>query len=87
MTLRKNLLFAALMLVGCGRMSREEEFRSVLPTQEMVEVKTPAQSGQALTAESDVRQMAQGQMSDFYKLTRATTVSVNGGTLWVLGLV
>jgi hypothetical protein len=68
-------------------MSREEEFRSVLPTQEMVEVKTPAKSGQALSVEGTGAQSEKGQTSDLYQLTRGTTVLVNGGTLAVLGLV
>lgn len=87
MTLRKSLMFAALMLVGCGRMDREEEFRSVLPTKEMVEVKTPAKSGQALSVEGTGALSEKGQTSDLYQLTRGTTVLVNGGTLAVLGLV
>ncbi len=87
MTTRKSLLFAALMLAGCGRMDREEEFRSVLPTKEMVEVKTPAKSGQGLMVDSVGEQSAQGQTSDLYTLTRGATVLVNGGTLAVLGLV
>jgi hypothetical protein len=87
MTFRKSLLFTALMLVGCGRMSREEEFRSVLPTKELVEMKTPAQSGQALQSEAAVHAQGKGDTSDFYKLTRGTTVMVNGGTLAVLGLI
>ncbi|QRO00973.1 hypothetical protein JRI60_19020 [Archangium violaceum] len=87
MTLRKNLLFAALMLAGCGRMDREEEFRSVLPTKEMVEVKTPADSGQALRVEEVGAQAGEGRRSDLYQITRTTTAVVNGGTLAVLGLV
>ncbi len=87
MTLRKSLLISALMLAGCGRMDREEEFRSVLPTKELVEVKTPEKSGQALTSEEAVHGQARGDLSELYKLTRATTVLVNGGTLMVLGLV
>ncbi|WP_257458143.1 hypothetical protein [Archangium lipolyticum] len=87
MTLRKNLLFAALMLVGCGRMDREEEFRSVLPTQELVEVKTPQESGQALVVDDVSAQAGEGRTSDLYQLTRRTTAVVNGGTLAVLRLV
>jgi hypothetical protein len=87
MTLRKSLLISALMLAGCGRMDREEEFRSVLPTKEMVEVKTPEKSGQALTSEEAVHGQGEGDLSELYKLTRGTTVLVNGGTLLVLGLV
>ncbi|OJT18239.1 hypothetical protein BO221_42750 [Archangium sp. Cb G35] len=68
-------------------MDREEEFRSVLPTKEMVEVKTPEKSGQALTSAEAVHGQGKGDLSEFYKLTRATTVMVNGGTLWVLRLV
>ena len=82
--IRKSLLCASLMLVGCGRMDREEEFRSVLPTQDMVKVKTPEASGQALEVEG---QSTQGGRSDMYTLTRFATVVVNGGTLAVLGLV
>lgn len=82
--IRKSLLCASLMLVGCGRMDREEEFRAVLPTQDMVEVKTPASTGQALELEA---QSTQGGRSDMYTLTRVATVVVNGGTLAVLGLV
>ena len=86
MTLRKSLLISALMLAGCGRMDREAEFRSVLPTQELVEVKTPAKSGQALTS-GEVHGQGQGDLSELYTLTRSTTKLVNGGTLLVLGLV
>lgn len=82
--IRKSLLCASLLLVGCGRMDREEEFRSVLPTKEMVEVKTPAAQGQALEVEAE---STQGGRSDMYTLTRFATVVVNGGTLAVLGLV
>ncbi|WP_375772461.1 hypothetical protein NR798_16750 [Archangium gephyra] len=87
MTLRKSLLISALLLAGCGRMDREEEFRSVLPTKEMVEVKTPEKSGQALTSAEAVQGQGQGDLSELYKLTRGTTLFVNGGTLLVLGLV
>jgi len=86
MTLRKSLLISTLMLAGCGRMDREAEFRSVLPTQELVEVKTPAKSGQALTS-GEVHGQGQGDLSELYTLTRSTTKLVNGGTLLVLGLV
>lgn len=84
MTFRKNLLCATLLLVGCGGMNREDQFRAALPTKEQVEVKTPAKEGQALQVDA---QGGQGQTSDFYQLTRATTVLVNGGTLAVLSLV
>lgn len=87
MTFRKSLLFATLMLAGCGRMSREEEFRSVLPTQELVEMKTPAQGGQALQSEAAVHAQREGETSDFYTFTRNTTVLVNGSTLAVLRLI
>jgi hypothetical protein len=87
MMTRKSLLFAALMLAGCGRMDRETEFRSVLPTKELVEVKTPAKSGQGLVVDSVGAQSEQGKPSDMYTLTRGATVLVNGGTLAVLGLV
>lgn len=87
MTPRKSLLISALMLVGCGRMTREEEFRSVLPTQEMVAVKAPEKSGQALMAQETGAQSGKNQTSDLYVMTRVTTVVVNGSTLAVLDLV
>jgi hypothetical protein len=84
--IRKSLLFAALVLTGCGQMDKEEEFRSVLPSKEMVEVKAPGTAGQGLEGEVQA-QGGQGQTSDMYLLTRGATVIVNGGTLAVLGLI
>ena len=87
--IRKSLLCgagAAFLLVGCGRMDRETEFRAALPSKELVETKTPAKAGQGL--EADVHaQGGQGQVSDLYQLTRGASVFVNGGTVFVLGLV
>ena len=87
MMIRKSLLCAAVMLVGCGRMEREEQFRAVLPTKEMVEVKAPADQGQGLEEDGVGAQSTQGGRSDMYTLTRGATVLVNGGTLAVLSLV
>lgn len=84
--LRKSLLCAALMIVGCGQLNQEDEFRAALPTREQVEMKAPEKSGQGLEAEVHA-QAEQGQTSDLYKLSRGATVVVNGGTLAVLGLV
>ena len=85
MTLRQNLLVATLVLTGCGQMTQEERFRSGLPTQEMVEVKSPGARGQAAGEVS--AQGKQNETSDLYKLTRGAVTTVNGGTLAVLGLV
>ena len=84
--LRQSLLCAALVVVGCGRASQEESFRAALPTKDLVEVKAPKSGSQALAAEVH-GQAGQGQTSDLYQLTRAATVTVNGGTFAVLALL
>ena len=94
MMLRKSLLFTALVLTGCGRgTTTEADFRSGLPTKEMVQVKSPDTKstgigqGQAGLSSAEVRALGQGQESSFYQLTRGATLAVNGATLAVLGLV
>jgi len=86
----KRILAAAvvvLMTAGCGR-SLVQDFRSGFPTKDMVEVKTPASSslkegGDLATSYSAL----QGERANSYSLTRGATVTINTGTLWVLGLV
>lgn len=94
MTLRKSLLFTALVLTGCGRgVATESEFRSGLPTKEMVQVKSPDTQStgigqrQSRLSSGEVNALAQNQESSFYELTRGATAIVNGSTLAVLGLV
>ena len=86
---RKTLMLcASLAIVGCGN-AQEDEFREGLPTKEQVTVKEPGKSaGQSLQVEDGaVFAFDKGQTSDFYKLTRGATLSVNGGTAWVLNLI
>jgi hypothetical protein len=86
---RKTLMLcASLAIVGCGN-AQEDEFREGLPSKEQVTVKEPGKSaGQSLQVEGgEVFAFDKGQTSDFYKLTRGATVSVNGGTAWVLNLI
>ncbi|KFE67110.1 hypothetical protein [Hyalangium minutum] len=86
---RKTLMLcASLAIVGCGN-TQEDEFRDGLPSKEMVTVKEPGTSaGQKLEAEGGaVFAFDKGQTSDFYKLTRGATVSVNLGTAFVLNLI
>jgi hypothetical protein len=81
-----GLATAALLATACG-----PDFRNGLPSKEMVEVKVPESGAQGLQASeiSDAKtsNAVQGQRSDAYALTRAATLMVNGGTLWVLGLL
>jgi len=86
MTTHKNLLFAALVLTGCGGMDAETRFRAALPTQEMVEVGQPQQKGQALVS-GDAEALEKGKTSELYELTRYTTVFINGSTLSTLKLL
>lgn len=84
----KRILAAAvvaLFATGCNR-SLTDEFRNGIPTREMVEVQTPgAETGSrvVMTSESAL----QGDRAGSYQMTRAATVTVNGGTLFVLGLI
>lgn len=81
--LRKSLLCAALVFVGCDSAKNEEDdFRDGLPSKEMVEMKSPAKNGQGLTAF-----YGQGQRAEFFTLTVGAAATVNGGTTWVLNLI
>ncbi|MCE9668236.1 hypothetical protein LY474_10460 [Myxococcus stipitatus] len=86
--LRKSLMFAAaLTLVGCDNNDKNDEasFRQGLPSKEMVEMKSPRkdEGGQGKVSPF----YGQGTLSENFVLTAATTVTVNGSTLWVLDLV
>jgi hypothetical protein len=68
-------LAGLLIITGCT--TEADEFRSGLPSREMVEVAGPTTgSAQALGA---------GDRSEFYTGTRNATVAVNASTLFVLG--
>lgn len=84
---RRSLVCAALVVVGCGRMDTEQSFRAGLPTRDMVEVKAPQQSGQGLEVEGQGEGQGEGEVSELYRLTRDATRSVNGSTLAVLALL
>ncbi len=82
-----GLAATALLATACG-----PDFRSGLPNKQMVQVEFPQSSSQGLQAQGEVgnaktSNALQGQMADGYVLTRAATGSVNGGTLFVLGLL
>lgn len=81
-----GLATAALLATACG-----PDFRSGIPSKDMVELKVPESSAQGLQAgeigDAKTSNALQGQRSDAYVLTRAATTLVNGGTLWVLGVL
>jgi hypothetical protein len=88
--LRKSLLSAttaALLLSACEPADDAESFREGLPSTETVAVKEPGTSAQAIRDGSVQASAIEGQVSDLYKLTRGATVMVNGGTVFVLGLL
>ena len=86
----KRLLAAALavLFAACGPLSDADEFRNASPSRQGIDIKVPAGSGQALTAEGygQQEQALLGERAPWYVLTRAITVIVNGGTAWVLNL-
>jgi hypothetical protein len=86
---RKSLMLCAtsLLFVGCGQATQEDQFRDGLTSKEMVAVKEPGGSSAQGLESAEVSAFAQNQTSDFYKLTRGATVSVNGATAFALSLV
>ncbi|RKH69177.1 hypothetical protein [Corallococcus llansteffanensis] len=88
--LRKSLLCAAsLLFAGCDNAETNDAdtFRNGLPSKEMMQVKAPKEDGQGLTASDPSAMYGQNQKAEYYQATVAATVSVNGGTLWVLSLI
>jgi hypothetical protein len=86
---RKSLMLcaASLLFAGCEPVGDEADFRDGLPKKQMVAVKEPGgSSGQRLEG-GEVSAYAKGDVSDFYKLTRGATLSVNGATAFALNLV
>jgi hypothetical protein len=94
MTRRYELGLSALALAGligaCRPVEPEiEDFRNGVPRQETVEMKVPAQNGQALRSdEVETRTLGlRGQIADTYLLTRTVSALVNGGGALTLALV
>ncbi|WP_426730450.1 hypothetical protein [Myxococcus faecalis] len=85
--LRKSLLCAALMLVGCDSDKKQdvESFRQGVPSKQMVEVSSPGPTGDGQGKTSAY--YGEGQLSGNYLLTATAAVSINAATLSVLGLV
>ena len=80
-----------LALGACGRKDDADEFREGVPYHEDVALVIPGGSTQqsALHAGevTEVQAKLLGEQAELYKLTRAITVMVNGGTVAVLTLV
>ncbi|MDP1824756.1 MAG: hypothetical protein Q8L48_15985 [Archangium sp.] len=83
----KTLMLGLLVLVSACGVDKADDFRKGLPQAGDVALKLPAKSSQPLTSVSTRRDGLEGQTSDFYRLTRETTVFVNTGTAAVLTLV
>lgn len=86
----KRLMMAAvavagLAVTGCG-VDKGEPFRQGFPRSETVKLNLP-ENKTALTAEGTRRDGIEGQISEFYKLTRGVTVTVNAAGGAVLNLV
>ncbi len=83
----KRLILLGLMstLAACG-LDAGEPFRQGLPTSSTVALKVPYNS-KALTSEGTRQDPLEGQISDFYQLTRGVSLVVNGGTAAVLDLM
>ncbi len=76
---------AGLAITGCG-VDKGEPFRNGFPKQETVKLNLP-ENKTALTGEGQRRDGLEGQIAEFYKLTRGVTSTVNGAGGAVLTLV
>jgi hypothetical protein len=85
---RLSMLTAALLFTACG-LGEGDLFRRGFPTAEMVKLELPGQAtaSQPLEGTAQQRQALEGEISDFYRLTRTATVGVNAGVGAILGLV
>ena len=86
----KRVMMAAVAVVGlavtgCG-VDKGEPFRQGFPRQETVKLNLP-ENKTALTGEGQRRDGLEGQIAEFYKLTRGVTSQVNGAGGAVLTLV
>ena len=84
----KKLMLGAMLTIlsACGA-DRADGFRQGVPHAEDVSLKLPGRSAQPLTGEGTRRDGLEGQLSDFYRMTRDVTVFVNSGTAATLTLV
>lgn len=78
---------AAFALAGCGLFGQQASFKDGVPSSDVVKLTVPERSGQPLSGEGTRKDGLEGEQADLYKLTRAVTVTVNGGTVAVLGLI
>lgn len=84
----KRIVVLALpaILIACGK-DGADPFRQAIPKAEAVALHVPAREGQALSGTAQRQDALEGERSGFYALTRAVTLTVNAGTVAVLGLV
>lgn len=75
-----------MMATGCG-VDAGEPFRQGFPRQQTVKLNLPENSATALSSEPQRRDGLEGDTSEFYKLTRGVTKTVNGAGAAVLLLV
>ncbi len=73
---------ALLALAGCGL---EDQFRNGLPQKSMVELNIPGRD--TVEGKASVSSELKGDRSGAYLMTRGATLSVNGGTFFILGLI
>ncbi|HEY2904115.1 MAG TPA: hypothetical protein VGL59_26235 [Polyangia bacterium] len=87
------LLAPLALLSACAKMDADD-FRDGVPTRDAAELKVPGSDTTtttgALTATGDIattKSALLGERAEFYTFTRTVTAGVNGGTIFILGLV
>lgn len=84
-TMRPLLIaVTAVTLAACGGVS---DFRNGVPSSKQVALKLPESASGGLSGVGTRRDGLEGETAEFYKLTRATTLLVNGGTALILDTV
>lgn len=82
---------ALVALCACGLNDDSDAFRQGLPTSEAVTIRLPGSSGTtqglAILGGGGEARQAQGEKSALYTITRAATLTVNGGTVYALGVL
>lgn len=85
--MNKLILGAAVVALSACGVDGATSFRQGVPKKDAVKMKMPGQ-GTALTSSTGTRRDGlEGERAEFYALTRAVTLTVNGGTAGVLNLV
>jgi hypothetical protein len=79
-------VLTAVLAAGCIQ-EVDHPIREALPTAEQVAIKLPGATAEATSSPGQGRSALVGETASYYIVTRAVTLTLNGGAAWVLILV